>query len=175
MNAVMTNIDPRKIQAAIEAAKWLPHGPERENSREADKFVIRAYVEMFEELGRLAGLQLRSRNSEVVMAIIDSIEGRIGSRNALDTLCHYLGEELSTQVLAVVPEFKLSDCSEEDRFVVRYPLEVRDAMFQAAEEEGAESGIAWLVGTLLYWINAQRKKYALYTALSVINSSIEGE
>jgi hypothetical protein len=144
MNAVMTNIDPRKIKTA--------------------------YVEMFDELERLAGLQLRSRNSEVLMAIIDSIEGRVGSKNAVETLCYYLGEDLSTQVLAVVPEFKLSDCFEEDRFVIRYPLEVRDAMFEAAKSDGAESGIAWVVETLLYWINAQRKKYALYAAIAVVTT-----
>lgn len=174
MNAVMNSITSRKLEKAVEAAKWLPLGPERLDSRTAPKFVIRAYTEMFAEMERLAGLHLRSRNSEVILAIIDSIDGRTRSTLAIETACHYLGESASEKILAEVPVFTLDSCRDKDRFVIRFPAEVRETMFEVAGDEGSETGIAWVIDALVYWINAQRKQHALYTAISIITANAGG-
>jgi hypothetical protein len=170
MNAVVTNIDHAIRTKAVEAARWLPRGADTESSRLADKFVIRGYEELFAEIERLADLQLRSKNSEVNMAIMDSINGRVQSSATLSGLCAYLGEELSAEVLAVVPEFVMCEATHThyDKFVIRFPDEVRPAMTQASIDEGSGSMIAWIRQTLTYWINAQRQQHALLAAITVI-------
>lgn len=170
MSAVVMNIDHATRTRAIEAARWLPRGADTQSSRSADKFVIRGYEELFAEIERLAVLQLRSKNSEVNMAIMDSINDRIHSSATLSGLRSYLGEELSDEVLAAVPEFVMSSTihRHDDKFVIRFPDEVRPAMTQASVDEGSGSMIAWIRQTLAYWINAQRQQHALLAAIAVI-------
>lgn len=173
MNAVVNNLSPEAIAKVIEAARLLPHGADTKNSRVADKFVIRGYKELFAEMDRLAVLQLRSKNSEVNMAIIDSINGRVTSSTILGSLCAVLGEELSSVVLAAVPEFFLADCKYDDSFVIRFPDEVRDAMTEAANNEESVTMIAWIRLALVYWINNQRQQQALLAAIAALRATGE--
>lgn len=173
MGAVGINLDHETRTKAIEAARWLPRGADTQSSRSADKFVIRGYEELFTELERLADLQLRSKNSEVVMAIMDSINGRVHSSSTLTGLRSYLGEVFSEEVLAVVPEFVMcvATHTHEDKFNVRFPDEIRAAMNQASVDERSGSMIAWVRETLTYWINAQRQQHALLAAIAVIKDN----
>lgn len=170
MKAVVTTLDHETRTRAIEAARMLPRGADTQSSRIADKFVIRGYEELFSELERLASLQLRSKNSEVNMAIIDSLNGRVHSTATLNGLRAHLGEDLSYEVLAAVPEFVMSKATyaHNDKFVIRFPDDIRGAMTLAAADEGAGSMIGWMRQTLEYWINVQRQQQALLAAIAVI-------
>lgn len=173
MNAVRQKVDPKILDRIAERARWLPEALDRDNSREADKFVIRYYAEVSEELERLASLGLRSKNAEVCCALMDSIHYRHKSRTILHSLIHYLGDEVSTRVLELVPEFRYADCRQEDKFVVRFPTELRSAIARAAQDSdnGDTTMIGWVRATLLYWINAQRQIHALQDA--VVNYHFE--
>lgn len=172
MNDAVKNTDPAVLNFAIEQSKWLPHGPEKDNSRIADKFAVRAHADVLAEMSRIANLNLRSANAEFVMAIMDSINHRMRSTAELSSLISYLGKDVSTRVLAVVPEFAFRDAnlylksSQQDKFVVRFPVETRSILLQTADIMGC-SMIEWIIDTLHYWINVQRKCYALTTVAAV--------
>lgn len=166
-------VDPAKI---IDRVSWLPRGAATDDSRTAEKFVVRGYKELFDEIDRLAVLQLRSKNSECVMAIMDSIDGRVRSTAALDALCKFvdrhMGIGFSTDIFDAVPLFELSKCRFEDKFVIRFPEDVRGVMLQCASEE-SEAMVTWVRKTLLYWINNQRRQHALLATAVTINEAIE--
>lgn len=172
MNEAVKSTDPAVLNFAIEQAKWLPHGPEKDSSRIADKFAVRAHADVLTEMGRIASLKFRSMNSEFVVAIMDSINHRMRSSAELASLIDYLGKDVSNRVLAVVPEFTFRNAnlhlkaSEQDKFVVRFPVETRTVLLQTADLNGC-SMIEWTIDALHYWINVQRKCHALTTVAAV--------
>lgn len=172
MTAVVRQLDSATIDKIINSAMWLPRGNATDDSRIADKFGVRAYQELFSEMDRLAVLQLRSMNSECVMAIIDSIDGRARSTAALEALTAHLDSlapGIHTSLLQAVPTFSLSECKVEAKFMVRFPVDVRDSVVQCAEES-REPMVSWVRKALEYWINNQRQQQALLATITSINT-----
>jgi len=85
----MTDLHNRIALAALERARNQRMGklPRKViNSRTADKFVIRGYVEIFDALNQIGKHHGRSQNSEVVAAILESLQGYRRSSLLIDAL-----------------------------------------------------------------------------------------
>lgn len=172
MTAVVRTLDSVTLDKILDDAVRLPRGNVSDDSRTADKFVVRAYTEMFAELDRLAVLQLRSKNSECVMAIMDSLDGRERSASALKALIGYadmLRPNLSIHILEHLPEFEMSECTRDDKFVVRFPSEVRSSISHQAAV-CREPMVNWVRRAFVYWINNQRQQQALIQAIAAIHA-----
>lgn len=93
---------PSSLRKALTKVRAGPRPRPRFSSRTADKFVIRGYVELFEELKGIGLHQGRSMNSEAVAAILDSLEGNLRSTARVRVLQAHLGRRLSAEVMAEV-------------------------------------------------------------------------
>ena len=164
-------------RAAVAAGRVPPVRRIKGDSRSADKFVIRGYVELFEEISGIGTHQGRSINSEVVAAILDSLDGQVRSLSEVRILKAHLGEEMAKNVLAVVPDFTLDTCKEERRFIVRFPPNVRDKIRKGVETISvgtlkAPSMNNWMLTALVAWVNVQRQHYALLSATIAIDQKL---
>lgn len=176
MSAAVSPTDKMLREELIKQASWLPRGNSPESSRTAEKFAVRAFKGMFDELDRLAVLQLRSKNSECVLALIDSLDGRVRSTAALNCLVKYvdfhLGFGTSADILEAVPEFVYSGWAGDDKFVIRLPEDARESIAHAANESNVAMN-TWVKKALGYWINMQRQIHALTVAVSAIETRLE--
>lgn len=158
------------LNRAISAARNGPAPRPSYNSRTADKFVIRGYVELFSELAGIGKHQGRSMNSEAVAAILEALAGQRRNTAMLNILKTHLGQDLSERVLAEVPDFDLSKCKTPRKFVIRLPESaralIRDGVIEAIAESGDKSTSmnTWLLNALVEWIKSQRQQYALLMA-----------
>jgi predicted HicB family RNase H-like nuclease len=118
----------RAFERAYKASRVPPKPRKKTDSRTADKFVVRGYNELFEEMAGIGLHQGRSINSEVVAAILEALSGFERSSTMQRILTSSLGESLSARVLASVPNFDLGVCTERRDFVVRFPDSVRDSV-----------------------------------------------
>ena len=162
-------MNPIAVAALNKALRNVRAGPKRRprySSRTADKFVIRGFEELFEELKGIGHHQGRSMNSEAIAAILDALDGHVRSRMQVKILKSHLGEGVSDRVLAEVPDFDLSACSAPDSFVVRLPPSVRDVIRDGVKSatSGKVTMKDWMLEALVDWINIQRQEYALLTA-----------
>ncbi len=186
MKPIESPIALRAFERAFHASRVPPKPRKKTNSRTADKFVIRGYVELFEEMAAIGVHQGRSTNSEVVAAILEALSGFERSSTLQRVLIANLGETLSARVLADVPNFDLGVCTEPHDFVVRFPDSVRDSVredvtrmsdiFQNQQSESTQitvhTGVkrnersmnTWLLKALVAWIKIQRQQFALLSA-----------
>lgn len=139
------------------------------NSRNADKYVLRGFDELFNELETIARRQYRSMNSEAIAAIMEAFDGYRTSNATLSILEKHLGFQLYEAVLGEVPDFDLSICTKEKKFVIRFPPSVRDmirdAVSEAHKQQVSKTSMnAWMLNALARWINYQHKHYALLSA-----------
>jgi len=172
MNAVSNPIALAALNRAIKTIKKGPVPIPSYNSRTADKFVIRGYVELFDELGGIGRHQSRSMNSEAVAAVLSGLNGHTRSTAMLRVLKQHLGEEVSSRVLLEVPDFDLAKCRKPKEFVLRFPTDVRDTVRADVEKASthATSMNRWILGSLVEWIKIQRQLYALLTAAVAIDT-----
>jgi len=172
MKAVLNPIALAALNRAIRTIKKGPVPIPNYNSRTADKFVIRGYAELFDELGGIGRHQSRSTNSEVVAAVLSGLTGHTRSTAMLRILKLHLGEDVSSRVLSKVPDFDLSKCRKPKHFVVRFPTDVRDTVRADVLKAStrATSMNRWLLGALVEWIKIQRQLYALLTAAVAIDT-----
>lgn len=163
--------------AAVAAGRMRPTPRPKGNSRTADKFVIRGYAELFEEVSGIGLHHGRSINSEVVAALLDALAGNVRTRAELRILREHLGEDIASGVLSAIPDFDIAECKVKDEYIVRCPPTVRDKI-----RDGVKSDIEgkrktstmnhWMLTALVSWINIQRQHYALLNAAIAIDQSL---
>ncbi|MDF9778941.1 Arc family DNA-binding protein [Pseudomonas baetica] len=176
----------RAFERAYKASRVPPKPRKKTDSRTADKFVVRGYNELFEEMAGIGLHQGRSINSEVVAAILEALSGFERSSTMQRILTASLGESLSARVLASVPNFDLGVCTERRDFVVRFPDSVRDSVREdvkriiampqnpkalstqfsgpADVKRNERSMNTWVLKALVAWIKIQRQQFALLSA-----------
>ncbi|MDX9668712.1 Arc family DNA-binding protein [Pseudomonas sp. P8_250] len=180
MNSVNSPIALAALQRALGVAKIAPVPRPRGHSRTADKFVIRAYSEMYIELDGIGRYQGRSRNSEIQSAVLEALGGWKRTTAELNIYIHHLGKVVSKKILAEIPDFDISQFGEPDKkdrrnkFVLRFPPNVRDMVRDGIANKNldAENMNAWFVATLVRWIMVQRKLYALLSAAIAIDPDL---
>jgi len=167
----------RAFEKALTKVRAGPRPRPKFSSRTADKFVIRGYVELFEELKGIGLHQGRSMNSEAVAAILDSLEGNLRSTARVRVLQAHLGRRLSAEVMAEVGVFDLTVCAKPQKFVVRLPPSVRDVIRDGVKkvttgEGGKISMRDWVLEALVKWVNSQRQEFALLTTIIEVDKSL---
>ena len=176
MKSVSNPIALAALERALGAVRAGPVPRQKFDSRTADKFVIRGYESLWEELDGIGLHQGRSRNSESVAAILDALDGGVRSNAMLSVMIAHLGESVAEQILAEVPQFQLSRDTEPQKFVIRFPPKVRNVIkvgiASAASAPGPHhsSMNTWVLHALVRWVNVQRKHFALLTAIIAMNS-----
>lgn len=179
MNAVTNPIALAALNRALSAARTGPAPRPKYSSRTADKFVIRGFAELFEELGGIGLHQGRSKNSEMVAAILEALGGNRRMITVLKALRANLGSELADKVLAEVPDFLLEECKITDQFVIRFPPSVRDTIRDGVSSAISAKGATvtsmnrWVLNALEQWINLQRQQYALLTATIAMDQAMQ--
>lgn len=165
------------LNRALRAARIAPTPRPKGDSRTADKFIIRGYEELYAELDGIGRYQGRSRNSEVQSAVLEALGKWNRTTAMLNILVMHLGSEVSEQILKEVPDFELSKCKREDRFVLRFPPNVRQIVRSGIEsaELGVMSMNDWFLRVLVRWVNVQRQHYALLSAAMAMNPDLFGE
>lgn len=176
MKPVSSSLALVYLNRALSAASVAPVPRPKGNSRTADKFVIRGFEELYEELDGIGRYQGRSRNSEVQSAVLEALGGWVRTTAMLNILVEHLGKEVSGQVLATVSDFDISICQVYRKFVLRFPPTVRDMVRDGIEraELGAVTMNQWFLDTLVRWINVQRQHYALLSAAIAMNPALVG-
>lgn len=186
MKPIESSIALRAFERAYKASRVPPKPRVKTDSRTADKFVVRGYVELFEEMAGIGRHQGRSVNSEVVAAILEAQSGFERSSTMQRVLIASLGESLSSRVLASVPNFDLGICTVRRDFVVRFPDSVRDSVREdvkriidmpqnqkalttqitgpADVKRSERSMNTWVLKALVAWIKIQRQQFALLSA-----------
>lgn len=171
MKSVSSPLALAYLNRALSAARVVPAPRAKVDSRVADKFVVRGYKELFEELKGIGRHQGRSMNSEAVAAILDALNQQARSTAMLNILSAYLGGKVSGRVLAEVPDFILNYCETPDSFVIRFPPDIREAVTRAAKGWTMNG---WCLDALVKWINVQRQHYALLSAAIAMNPALIG-
>lgn len=177
MTTVSKAIRNPLAQAALDRAlKQAGAGPAPRptyRSRTADKFVLRGYEELFDQLALIGKHYGRSKNSEAIAAILDALNGNVRTATQLKLLRAGLGEEVSAEVLANVPAFDLAACKTSFKFVIRFPPKVRESVRDgiAMASTDAPSMNQWLLDVLVRWIDMQRQQYALVSAAIALDDS----
>lgn len=179
MTVVTSPIALKALSNALRAARYGPKSRNQTDSRTADKFVIRGFVELFNELAGIGAYEGRSQNAEAVSAFLDALSGHKRSRTMLKVLKMHLGTEFATRVLAEVPNFDLKACKHSRKFVVRFPEQTR-AKIRTGVDEAIESKIVggpttmnqWALDALVAWIKFQRQHYALLSACIAMDQSL---
>lgn len=178
MNAVTNPIARAALKEAQSAAK-LPSRQsrpiptrERGNSRTADKFVVRGYVELMAEFTGISDYEGRSTNGEVVAAILDALGGHQRTYYTLHVLKAHLGHEKADRILSEVPDFDLSLCKLKKKSVIRFPDQVRDKIRDGAQRAAqikksktSETMNKFVLDAMVAWVVYQRQHYALLTAI----------
>lgn len=179
MKSVLSPLALQALAKARLAGRHTPAPRPKTNSRTADKFVIRGYEELFNEVAGMASHEGRSINSEVVAAIFDALSGQVRSRAMLHVLKSYLGPELARSALDSIPVFHLENCKVPKKFVVRLPDTIRaslkDSVMDRIREEGLQGGISmntWTVQAIAAWVQIRRKQYALLSAAIAVGGDL---
>lgn len=166
------------FKKALKSASKGPAPKPEYNSRNADKFVIRGYEEIFVELTAIGRHQGRSTNSEVVAGILESLAEIKRSVAEINIIKTKLGEDVAGRVLAEIPEFDIEKCKTPREYNVRLPPSIRDTVRKdvekAVEHEdgGAKTMNAWMLNALVDWIRLQRQHYALLTAAIIMDQTL---
>lgn len=178
MTSLTNPIAVAALNRAVSAARKSPTPRPQYNSRTAEKFVIRGYAELFDELDAIGRHQGRSMNSEAVAAILEALSGQRRNTALTEILKGHLGEEVTSKVLVEVPDFDLEKCKNPRNFVLRLPPSVRDtirdgvANVVAIEGSGARSMNSWVLNALVEWVNSQRQQYSLLMASIAIRQGL---
>lgn len=172
MKTAITNpIALRALENALKAARNGPAPRDKVDSRLADKFVIRGFTELFAELSGIGLHHGRSLNSEIVAGVLEAITGFVRAKHMLKILKKDLGDDMVERVLAEVPTFDLEACKTPDKFVIRFPPQIRDTVrddvnraIASKESDGSYSMNQWFLRVLVEWVRIQRQQYALLSA-----------
>lgn len=166
----MKDLNNRIALAALERARnqRLAKLPRKViNSRTADKFVIRGYVEIFDALNQIGKHHGRSQNSEVVAAILESLQGYRRSSLLIDALVMKVGDKANAEIEDSYQKLDPALFKTPQKFVVRLPPNIRDtirediALAIEAEQHKSMSMNQWLIDALVKWVNVQRRTNAL--------------
>lgn len=179
MNAVTNPIALKALTTALQTARQGPISRNQIDSRTAEKFVVRGYSELFDELAGIGAYEGRSQNGEAISAFLDALSGHQRSRTMLKVLKQHLGVELADRILAEVPDFDLKACKHLRNFVVRFPGQTR-ARIKAGVDEAVASkktGVPtsmnqWALEALVVWIKFQRQHYALLSACIAMDQGL---
>lgn len=181
-NSLMSPIAIRALEKALQAARVPPKSRVRVDSRIADKFVVRAYSELLQELAAIGVHEGRSANSEIVSGILEALAGYERSNATTRILRAALGEEVAEQVLAEVPTFEIALCTHPRKFVIRFPATVRETIRVGVKNvESIDDAIPqrsmnkWLLDSMVAWVNIQRTQYALLSAVVAHEKALEGK
>ncbi|MBA1280292.1 DNA-binding protein [Pseudomonas stutzeri] len=182
MKSVMSPIALAALNKAMEAVRIGPSVRRPAyNSRTADKFVIRGFAELFNELAGIGLHQGRSLNAENIAGVLEALSGYKYSSTMLRVLTDYIGEGLAQKVLSEVPNFHLSQCKTPKSFVLRFPPSVRGTIKNGVaamvnSSEASETSMnAWMLRALERWVNIQRQQYALLTAIIAMDQARLGQ
>ncbi|RJX72592.1 Arc family DNA-binding protein [Pseudomonas sp. LS-2] len=176
MPSVQNPIALAALNRALNAVRNGPAPRPKYDSRTADKFNIRGYQELFDELAGIGRHQGRSMNSEAVAGILDALGGRVRSVAMLNILKANLGEEVSARVLAELPDFDLELCKTRSNCVLRFPPHVRETIRDGVANVTMDATTMnqWMLDALVQWVQVQRQQYALLTAAIAMNQKVLG-
>lgn len=165
-------------QAALAAARKSRPARPKFVSRTADKFVVRASGQLLAAMAELGKHQLRSANSEVTFALSESLAGRVRARTERKCYETTLGPDLAAAVLKQVVPYDETEVIGRSKSIVRLPDGIRLAIADCVDRKNPtepkfRSMNAWVLDALVWWINHQRKTYALLNACIAMNT--EGE
>lgn len=177
MKSVLSPLALQALTKARLAGRHTPAPRPKTNSRTADKFVIRGYEELFNEVAGMASHEGRSINSEVVAAIFDALQGHVRSKAMLHVLKRHLGNEISRSALDALPVFRLEQCKVPKLFNVRLPDNVRDTLkdrvLDRIREEGRYVSMnEWTVKAVADWVQIRREQYALLSAAIAVGGDL---
>lgn len=171
ITALLNPIGHRAFEQALQSGRGWPAPRPKADSRIADKFVLRGFSELFSELASIGAYHGRSTNSEMIAGVLEAITGFERANAMLRIFKRNLGEEMTDRVLADVPTLNLSECKQPDRFVIRFPPDVRDTIrddvqriLKTEEDGGPFSMNQWLLNVLVVWVGIQHQLYALLNA-----------
>lgn len=168
MKSLLSPIALRAYKNALRASQAAPKPRLKADSRTADKFVVRGFRELFNEIKSIGLHQGRSSNSEMVAAVLGALSGFEREKEIILTLKERLGESLAGEIIKKVPSFDIKLCSDDDRFTIRFPPEVRETVRNGVlgDENEAATGTmnAWFLNTLVAWVDIQSQQYALVSA-----------
>lgn len=165
------------LNKRVMSAAKTPFSPRKgSGSRDADKFVIRANAGLNAQIRHIGQHQGRSQNSEVVAAILESLNGLGRIQATRNALIKYIGDELAQQVLSQVEVFQYDHSLPSKPFVVRFPDELRDTIKQNVRDAAKMGGVGRSMNThliivLTWWVNTQRQIYALQNAAAELESA----
>lgn len=181
MTAIQNPIALQALNRALRAARLGPNIRDKVDSRLADKFVIRGFSELFDELAGIGGYEGRSLNAEIVSAFLDALSGHQRSCAMINVITKYLGLDMTNRVLAEIPDFDLKACKAQKKFVVRFPYEVRTKIREGVDEAisskqtGAPTTMnQWSLDAMVYWVKFQRQHYALLSAAIAMDQALVG-
>jgi len=138
----------------------------------AEKFSVRGYVELFDEMTATGTVHGRSLNSEIVLAILGRLSGLVREKQAIGALEKAVGQALTEAAKISAPSFKKEDCRTSIDKVVRLPEGVRDEIKAAiASSPKPVSMNHWIVDAVIEWINIQHQHYSLLSALTELSES----
>ncbi|HBO5516169.1 TPA: Arc family DNA-binding protein [Pseudomonas aeruginosa] len=161
-------LNPIALRALAAARVSMPVRPIY-RSRTADKFVIRASIELLKAMTDLGKVQGRSANSEIICAVLESLEGRRKANVTRKVYVAYLGEEMVAHLMADVALFSEDQIRGGAKSVIRLPDGIRAAVAREVDRQRSEGGQlrsmqVWVLDALVWWINTQRVNYALLGA-----------
>lgn len=124
------------------------------------------------ELGKSQG---RSANSEVILAVVESLAGRVRARASRKIYETYLGPELATAVINQVIVFDKSGIRGTSKSLIRLPDGIRVSIAECIDrktsiEPRLQSMNSWVLDALVWWINYQRETHALLDACIAMDS-----
>lgn len=161
-------LNPIALRALAAARASMPQRPIY-RSRTADKFVIRASTELLKAMTELGKVQGRSANSEIICAVLESLEGRRKANVTRKVYVAYLGEEMVAHLMGDVAFFNEDHIRGEAKSVIRLPDGIRGAVAREVDRQRSEGGELrsmqlWVLDALVWWINTQRANYAMLGA-----------
>jgi hypothetical protein len=169
--SLLSPIAIRALENALLAARIPPKPRPKTDSRIADKFVVRGFDELLQELEAIGAHEGRSINSEVVAGILEALGGYERSNTLTRILKSNLGKTVSEQVLAQVQLFDISRCKVRRKFVIRFPAKIRETVREGVKNvAGIDDDIpqksmnTWFLEAMVVWVNIQRTQYALLSA-----------
>mgnify|MGYP001761538360 CR=1 FL=1 len=168
MKSLLSPIAARAYRNALKASQKAPAPRLKADSRTADKFVVRGYRELFNEIKSIGLHQGRSSNSEMVAAVLGALSGFDREIEITLALKERLGEALADDIVKKVPKFDLKLCTDGDRFTIRFPPEVRETVRIVVLGDGSDTSAntmnAWFLNALVSWVDIQSEQYALVSA-----------
>jgi hypothetical protein len=142
-----------------------------EDSRTADKFILRCTPKFLAALTDMASNQGRSLNAEIVIGSLEALSGGAALKATSSALSSFVGKEAADKALGKVKRLTAKSAQGAEQFVIRLPNGLRGAISSEVElaklvGEGSTTLQHWFQTSLIWWVNTHLEIRAL-TSLAV--------